>query len=199
MPVASQLALVGVFSIILIINAQPVFADKVIQYDKVLNIPKESLESVFQDLDNLPKIFPGFVESVESTNTENRKVAKVVINLNGFRVYPLIEYSNPANGIHTMQVISGQLKDTKINIKLEKTWDFNGVANRGTIAHIDLNLKNSGFASFFNLFSDEAVLYSIDRFLIDTVYYASSDYQIENNDEIMESEFKPLKRGHKKR
>jgi len=51
---ASQLALVGLFSVILIANIQLASAERYLNYEKTLDIDKEALETVFGD----PKILP---------------------------------------------------------------------------------------------------------------------------------------------
>jgi len=199
-----QLALVGLFSVILIFNSQPVFADRNINYEKILDIDKDALEAVFEDLKILPEIFPDFVKSVESSNNDNKKVAKIVLNLNGFHFYPKVQYSIPSDGTHLIQVISGDLRGTKINTSLEKTWGFDGTANKGTIANMQLDLKQSGLSSVLGIIPDKVVLYSVDRFLVDTVNYVNShnliDSQVQIQNEIVEEEeIKQVKKGHRKR
>ena len=200
-----QLALVGLFSVILIFNSQLVFADRNINYEKILDIEKDALETVFEDLEILPKIFPDFVKSVESNHNDNKKVAKIELNLNGFHFYPIVEYSNPFDGTHLIQVTSGDLRGTKINTSLEKTWGFDGTANKGTIVNMQLDLKQSGLSSILGIIPDKVVLYSVDRFLVDTVNYVNSDNlidsQVQINNEIVEeeSQIKQVKNGHRKR
>ncbi len=200
-----QLALVGLFSVILIFNSQLVFADRNINYEKIVDIEKDALETVFEDLEILPKIFPDFVKAVESNHNDNKKVAKIELNLNGFHFYPIVEYSNPHDGTHEIQVISGDLRGTKINTSLEKTWGFDGTANKGTIVNMQLDLKQSGLSLILGIIPDKVVLYSVDRFLVDTVNYVNSDNlidsQVQNHDEIVEeeSEIKQVKKGHRKR
>jgi len=200
-----QLALVGLFSVILIFNSQLAFADRNINYEKIVDIEKDALETVFEDLEILPKIFPDFVKSVESSNNDNKKVAKIELNLNGFHFYPIVEYSNPFDGTHLIQVTSGDLRGTKINTSLEKTWGFDGTANKGTIVNMQLDLKQSGLSLILGIIPDKVVLYSVDRFLVDTVNYVNSDNlidsQVQNHDEIVEeeSEIKQVKKGHRKR
>jgi len=200
-----QLALVGLFSVILIFNSQLVFADRNINYEKILDIEKDALETVFEDLEILPKIFPDFVKSVESNHNDNKKVAKIELNLNGFHFYPIVEYSNPFDGTHLIQVTSGDLRGTKLITSLEKTWGFDGTANKGTIVNMQLDLKQSGLSLILGIIPDKVVLYSVDRFLVDTVNYVNSDNlidsQVQINNEIVEeeSEIKQVKKGHRKR
>jgi hypothetical protein len=200
---SAQLALVGLFSVILIVNSQPVFADRNINYEKILDIEKDALETVFEDLKILPEIFPDFVKAVESNHNDNKKQAKIELNLNGFHFYPKVQYSNPSDGTHEIQVISGELRGTKINTSLEKTWSYDGTANKGTILNMQLDLHQSGLSSLLGIIPDKAVLYSIDRFLVDTVNYVNSDNlidsQVQNHEEIVEEESKKVKKGHRKR
>ena len=55
---ASQLALIGLFSVILIANTQLASAERHLNYEKTLDIDTESLETVFENPKILPKIFP---------------------------------------------------------------------------------------------------------------------------------------------
>jgi len=113
-----------------------------------------------------------------------------------------VQYSNPYDGIHTIQVISGDLRGTKINTILEKTWSFDGRPNKGTIVNMQLELHQSGLSSVLGIVPDNAVLYSVDRFLVGTVNYVNSDNlsdsQMQNQDEIAEEPQK-VKKGHRKR
>jgi len=202
---ASQLALIGIFSVILIANSQLAFADRNINYEKTLDIDKESLETVFEDPKILPKIFPDFVKAVESNTNDKNMVAKIELNLNGFHFYPKVQYSKPFDGTHLIQVISGDLRGTKINTSFEKTWSFDGTPNQGTIVNMQLDLHQSGLSSILGIISDQAMLYSVDRFLVETVNYVNSDNlidsQVQNQNEIVEeeSEIKIVKKGHRKR
>ena len=200
---ASQLALVGLFSVILIANSQLVFADTNINYEKTLDIDKEALETVFGDPKILPKIFPDLIKTVESNTNDNKKIAKIKLNLNGFHFYPKVQYSNPFDGTHIIQVISGDMSGTKINTSFEKTWSFDGRPNKGTIVNMQLELHQSGLSSVLGIISDQAMLYSVDRFLVGTVNYVNSDNQIDsvaqNQDEISEESIKQAKKGHRKR
>jgi len=116
-----------------------------------------------------------------------------------------VEYSNPHDDTHLIQVSSGDLRGTKINTSLEKTWGFDGTANKGTIVNMQLELHQSGLSSILGFIPDKVVLYSVDRFLVDTVNYVNSDNlissQVQINNEIVEeeSQIKQVKNGHRKR
>jgi len=200
---ASQLALVGLFSVILIANIELASAERYLNYEKTLDIDKEALETVFGDPKILPKIFPDFVKAVESNTNDDNMIAKIKLNLHGFSFYPKVQYSNPYDGTHTIQVISGDMRGTKINTSFEKTWSFDGRPNKGTIVNMQLELHQSGLSSVLGIISDQAMLYSVDRFLVGTVNYVNSDNPIDsvaqNQDEIAEESIKQVKKGHRKR
>ena len=159
------------------------------------------METIFENPKILPKIFPDFVKAVESNNNDKNSVAKIELNLHGFSFYPLVQYSKPSDGTHSIQVISGDLRGTKINPRLEKTWSFDGIPNKGTILNMQLDLHQSGLSSFLGIIPDNAVLYSVDRFLVDTVSYVNSDKQSDSGvqNQIVEEESHKVKKGHRKR
>ena len=191
-----QFGLVLIFAIVIsIIFLQPAFAETNLQFTKILDIDKESLQTVMADLNNFPKIFPDFIKSVESS----KNGAKMVIEINGFHVYPQIEYYDQTENSHVLKVVSGDLKGTKLTTKLVETWGFNGEKNQGTIVNVDMNLQFSGFSSFLGVVSDDVLKYSVDRFLLDTVSYAKFYDQENLQLESAESENKPkIKKGHRR-
>ena len=191
-----QFGLVLIFAMVIsIIFLQPAFAEKNLQFTKILDIDKESLQTVMADLNNFPKIFPDFIKSVESS----KNGAKMVIEINGFHVYPQIEYYDQTENSHVLKVVSGDLKGTKLTTKLVETWGFNGEKNQGTIVNVDMNLQFSGFSSFLGVVSDDVLKYSVDRFLLDTVSYAKFYDQENLQLESAESENKPkIKKGHRR-
>ena len=191
-----QFGLVLIFAMVIsIIFLQPAFAETNLQFTKILDIDKESLQTVMADLNNFPKIFPDFIKSVESS----KNGAKMVIEINGFHVYPQIEYYDQTENSHVLKVVSGDLKGTKLTTKLVETWGFNGEKNQGTIVNVDMNLQFSGFSSFLGVVSDDVLKYSVDRFLLDTVSYAKFYDQENLQLEPVESENKPkIKKGHRR-
>ncbi len=206
--IAFSLGFVAVFSIMVIsATQQPAFADRTIYFNKVFDINKDSLEQVMGDLKNMPKVFPGFIESVEYSNNEEKKLAKIALNLNGFHIYPQIKYSQPNQGWHIVQVVSGDLKGTKLFTKFDETWGFDGTPNQGTIVNIELNLRYSGISSFLGIVSDKTLEYSLDRFLIQSVSFANSNgenYSEDQDDDKKaddekKSKQKVVKKGHRKR
>ncbi len=64
-------------------------------------------------------------------------------------------------------------------------------------------VHQSGLSSILGIISDQAMLYSVDRFLVGTVNYVNSDNQIDSGVQNCiveeESQIKLFKKGHKKR
>jgi len=191
-----QFGLVLIFAMFIsIIFLQPAFAEKNIQFTKILDIDKESLQTALTDLENMPKIFPDFIESVE----HSKNGAKMVLNINGFHVYPQIEYYEQTEDSHVFNVVSGDLKGTKLTTKLVETWGFDGKKNQGTIVNVDINLQYSGLSSFLGIVSDDVLKYSVDRFLLDTVSYANFNEEENSQQKQADRENKSkIKKGHRR-
>ena len=197
--------LMGILAIVFITASahQPAFAERNISFEKVLDINKDSFQAVMLDLKNMPLIFPDFIESVEPTN--NEEIANIVLNLNGFHIYSKIKYSDERVDWHTLEVITGDMRGTKLSTKLDETWGFSGAPNQGTIVNIEMDLQYSGWSSFLGFVSDDTLRYSMNKFLTSTVSFANSnnedDSQSQENivDDENESNYKTSKKGHRPR
>ena len=63
-------------------EAENAYAESHIELEKVVDVNKETFENYITDLKNLPKIFPNYVKSVDTTNSnENKNLAKIVFGL----------------------------------------------------------------------------------------------------------------------
>ena len=186
---------------------QTVFAERSIQFEKVLDIQKENLQEILLDLNNLPKIFPNNIKSIESVENQNgRALAKTVLTLNGFDFSSNVLYTKKTAEKHIMEIISGDLKGTKLDVTLKETWGFDGTPNAGTIVNIRMNLQFSGLASLLGFISDESLTYVLDKFLIDVVsdVNASSEKNLQQNQNDLDenendSKKKIVKKGHRRR
>jgi len=157
----------AIFVVIIAISTQQyVFAEKNIDYSKVLDVEKKSLELLFEDLNNLSRIYPDIFKSVDYNKNDN--IAKITVNLNGFSLQPEIKYIDSIDDSYKFEIISGDLKGTKIATNLQETWGFDGKPNGGTIVDLKMTLQFSGLAYLLGTISnDDSLLYSIDRFLVD--------------------------------
>ena len=156
----------AIFVVIIAISTQQyVFAEKNIEYSKVLDVEKKSLVLLFEDLNNLSRIYPDIFKSVDFNKNDN--IAKITINLNGFSIHPEIKYIDSIDDSYKFEIISGDLKGTKIATNLQETWGFDGKPNGGTIVDLKMTLQFSGLAYLLGTISnDDSLLYSIDRFLV---------------------------------
>jgi len=186
---------------------QTVFAEKSIQFEKVLDIQKENLQEILLDLNNLPKIFPNNIKSIEFVENQNdRTLAKTVLTLNGFDFSSNVLYTKKTAEKHIMKIISGDLKGTKLDITLEETWGFDGTPNAGTLINIRMNLQFSALASLLGFIPDESITYVLDKFLIDVVsdVNASSEKNLQQNQNDLDenendSKKNIVKKGHGRR
>ena len=207
--VFSNLRILQVFlaiSLVLLVIgiSQPISAERSFYFEKVLDINKKSFQDSLTNLNNLPKIFPENIKSVEQLSNEK---AKMILGVGGFSINSEVELTNKPNSVHTMKIISGDLEGTKITTALKETWSFDGTPNEGTIIEIDMILQTSGFISLIGLASDETILYSLDRSLLNIVSYVKSNSdnlveedQFESSTEPIEikSEKKVKKRTHRR-
>ncbi len=165
------------FSVVLVTSMinQPVNAERSFYFEKVIDINKKSFEDSLINPNNLQKIFPENVKLVESKTNENEKtIVKMELGFAGFAINSEVELTNFPGSIHTMEIISGDLEGTKITTALKETWSYDGIPNEGTKVEIDLILQTSGYLSLIGLAPDDAILYSLDKSLVDIVSYVKS-------------------------
>ena len=165
--------LLGV-SVILIASMinQPIYAERNFYFEKVIDINKKSFQDSLINPNNLQKIFPENVKLIESKTDENEKtIAKMELGFAGFSINSEIELTNLPDSTHTMEIISGDLEGTKITTSLRETWSYDGIPNEGTKVEIDMTLHTSGYLSLIGLAPDDAILYSLDKSLVDIESY----------------------------
>jgi len=198
---SAQLMLFSTIVLLVIFTPQDVFAEKSIQFEKILDIQKEDLEEILLDLNNLPKIFPNNIKSVEFVeDQDDRTLAKTVLTINGFDFSSHILYTKETAERHTMEIVSGDLKGTKLYITLNETWGFDGTPNTGTLINVRMNLQFSGVSSLLGFIPDDSIRYVFDKFLIDVVSDSSSENNLVQIDlDENHSKNKILKNGHRQR
>jgi hypothetical protein len=170
---------------------QPISAERSFYFEKVLDINKKSFQDSLTNLNNLPKIFPENIKSVKPSSDENENKAKMTLGVGGFSINSEVELAKETNSVHTMKIISGDLEGTKITTSLKETWSYDGIPNEGTIIEIDMILQTSGFLSLIGLASDETILYSLDKSLLDVVSYVKSKNDVLIKEKQFESKNEP--------
>ncbi len=123
------------------------YADRLINYQTVADVPENSLISTMSDVSNYPQIFPDNVKYVKVLDNKTNLV-EMNAGVDGFFFDTQAVYNQNPDGTYVIQVVSGDLKGTTMTTELNKTWGFGGEANRGTIANVSLDLKTSGFLSW---------------------------------------------------
>jgi len=159
--------LLGLTLSIIILGISPVFAEQYITFQKTLDVKKNILQDTLIDIRNYEKVFPDFVKSVDVLDkSEERTLTEIYL---GFGLIPLhveVEHIIIDKNIHELNVISGDLKGTKVTTTLKKTWGFNGLAEEATIVQVEMSLQVSGFLAWLGIIDEKLVLYALDSSLL---------------------------------
>ncbi|MGI0041203.1 MAG: hypothetical protein ACRD94_04480 [Nitrosopumilaceae archaeon] len=161
---------IGLFTIVVIVFSTPVFAERHLNFEKVIDINKNELEKSLTNLENLPKIFPATIKSVKPYSD---KSAQIVFGIGAFFVPSDVELTKGTDQ-NIVKITSGDLKDTHLVITTQETWGFDGMANQGTLVNIDMVLQTSGFLALAGLASDDNIRYSFDKSILDLVSYVKN-------------------------
>ena len=155
------------------IISQPAFAEREITLKKTVDVKNELLLETLSDLQSYPQIFPEFIKSVKLTDD---KTAKFTVGSNGIFFDVQAQHIQYPDGRHVVEVISGDLKGSKIITTLQKTWGFDGTPNGGTRVNMEILLQTSGMLSLITpSISDEMILSHLDAGLEKLVVYAKTE------------------------
>lgn len=135
------------------------YADRLINYQTVANVPESSLVTTMSDISNYPQIFPDNIRYVKVLDNKTHLV-EMNAGVDGFFFDTQAIYNQKSDGQYVIQVISGDLKGTTMTTELNKTWGFDGEAEKGTIADVSLDLKTTGFLSWMLGFVPDSSLSS---------------------------------------
>lgn len=164
--------------LVVIITASSVplsYADRLINYQTVANVPEDSLISTISDISKYPQIFPDNIRYVKILNNKTNLI-DMNAGMNGFFFDTQAIYHQNQGGKYVIEVVSGDLKGSVMTTQLNKTWSFDGKDGKGTMANVSLDLKTSGLLSWMIGFLPDNSLSStlengFDRF----VEYTKSD------------------------
>ena len=155
---AKHLLVILVFTIS--VSSVPLsYADRLINYQTVANVPESSLVTTMSNISNYPQIFPDNIRYVKILDSKTHLV-EMNAGVDGFFFDTQAIYNQNPDGQYVIQVISGDLKGTTMTTELNKTWGFDGEIGKGTIADVSLDLKASGFLSWMLGFVPDSSLSS---------------------------------------
>jgi hypothetical protein len=164
--ITALIGTIGLFTILVIAFSTPAFAERHLIFEKIIDIKKIELEKSVTNLENLPKIFPDTIKSVKPYGDK----AQIVFGIGALFVPSDVELTKGTDK-NIIKITSGDLKDTHIVITTQETWGFDGTPKQGTIVNIEMDLETSGFLAMAGLASDDNIMYSFDKSLVDIVSY----------------------------
>lgn len=156
----------------------PAFADKELSLKKTVGVKDQVLLDTLSDLQSYPQIFPEFIKSVQLIDD---KTAKFNVGSNGIFFDVETQYSHQADGSYVVEVISGDLKGSRITTTLQKTWGFDGSADGATMVDMKILLKPSGMLFLIApTIPDQMILSNLDAGLDKFVAHAKSKPEMQS-------------------
>ena len=138
--------LFAVFFILVLLGsiATPVYATRYVEVTKEVNVKKEFFAKELSDLRNYKEIFPTLIKSVKIDPATNR--AKFVIEASGTHEAD-VKSSILPDGSFVVEILSGDLKGTKIITTLKERIGFDGTPKGATTVKTKLMLETSFWIS----------------------------------------------------
>lgn len=133
----------------------PAFATRTIQVVKSLDVGSDIFARQLIDLKSYQKIFPEFVVGVEPEKQLNR--TKLIIDAQGKRE-AYVTSKTLENNTLLIEVLSGDLKGTKVVTSLSNATGFDGTPNGATIVHSTLVLETNWLVTLALSFVDDDVI-----------------------------------------
>jgi len=127
---------------LLLVNfvVSPAFAARIIEVTKEIDVKKTTLSKALTDLKIYQEIFPQIVKSVSIDPNTGR--TKFVIDAVGTHEVD-VKSSVQSNGVYVVEILSGDLKGSKITTTLKERVGFDGTPNGATIVKTTLALETS--------------------------------------------------------
>jgi len=150
----------------------PASAERIISFEKTLDVPKDELKMLLTDIANYPKIFPEYIRSAKLIeSSDSQTVAEMTLGVNGFFITAKVLSTQPQDDQYELRVISGDLRGTRMITTMEKTWGYDGATDMGTKVRVEVSLHLFGFLALLGLVSEDTIKYSIDKSLFTLVQY----------------------------
>ena len=148
----------------------PVFGEKSISYQKVIDVTMDSAENVFSDINSYPQLFGNSVKSIDVISDNSAKM-EVEISLCTFST--TFEHSKSGN-VHRVDFVSGDLEGSHLTATLSETWSFDGTDPAGaTIVDTDLYIADVPCVPDFTV-EDDLFTFILDKGLYDLEQYAKN-------------------------
>jgi hypothetical protein len=152
----------------------PAYAARIIEVTKEVDTRKELLATVLTDLRNYKEIFPTLVKDVIIDPKTNQ--AKFIIIVQGMHEAEVKSTIQP-DGSFVVDILSGDLKDSKIIITLQKRNGFDGTPNGATTIKATLILQTSWLISMaLSFVSDSDIQTTVGDGLYEVAQYAESEF-----------------------
>lgn len=124
----------------------PVYATRVIDVTKEVDVKKSLLEKTLTDLTSYKKIFPSLIKDVK-VDPSNKNQAKFVVEAQGTKEADIKSTVKP-DGTFVVEILSGDLKGSKIVTTLKERVGFDGTPNGATTVKTKFYLETSMLVSF---------------------------------------------------
>jgi len=130
--------------VIVIVSASftPVFAAKYVEHTDSLDVRKDVLEQMFQDVTVFASIFSDNITVLETSYQVDKKTVKMQIDIAGLCNFTTdFEYTKQ-EATHVVDFVSGKLENSKLAILLESRSSYDGTVDGGTIAYMSLYIDD---------------------------------------------------------
>jgi hypothetical protein len=152
----------------------PVYATRTIEITKDIGVKKSLLAKQLEDLKSYKDVFPAFVKSVEIEPNTNR--AKFIVDAQ-VRSEADVQSTVQPDGTFVVEILSGDLKGSKIITKLKERVGFDGTPKGATTVKTTLILETSMTASLALAFiNDEQISESIGNGFYELGEYVKSKH-----------------------
>ena len=150
----------------------PVFADRTISIERIVPTETQKLMQVFSELEVYPQVLPQNIRSSTILN-DQENISQMTVGHKNIWVQAEVKHSSPSPDMAVLEIISGDLKGTKL------TGVFSSIVNNQgkevTRIHATLDLKISWYFSLATFFiSDENIESMLNTGLMEFSTYANN-------------------------
>jgi len=132
----------------------PAYATRTIEVKKEVDVKKDLLAKQLADLTGYKKIFPAFIKDVKP-DPSDKNLAKFIVEAQGTREADVKSTVKP-DGTFIVEILSGDLKGSKITTTLKERTGFDGSPHGATIITTNLSLETSFIVSLALSFVDDS-------------------------------------------